>query len=109
MTNYEKIQKASPDHLIDILCAINCDPCEGCICQCGEDLAKRLEVFLRNDYDCNTSNTSISTSNYLDRLKELHLSYASAIKNLDKVPNCDIVETYQAIEFAISLVEQLED
>lgn len=109
MTNYEKIQKASPDHLIEILCGIGCDPCEGCVCGCDDNLRKGIEIYLQRDYDCNTSHVILSNKVCIDRLTVIRDRYANTLKNMSKRPDSDIVETHQAIEYAISLLEKLEE
>lgn len=105
MTNYDKIKKASPDNLIDILCSINCDPCYGCVLGCKLHLRDRIETYLKCDYDCNTSHSVLSPCDVVDRLKPLKLKYLKALKSMSEISCPEVLETYQSLEYAISLIE----
>lgn len=109
MTNYDKIQKASTDKLIDILCNIKCDPCDGCVLGCKPHLRDRIEKYLKCDYDCNTSHSVLSSCDVVDRLKKLKLKYLNTLKSMSEISCCsDVVATYHSLDYAISLLEDLD-
>lgn len=110
MTNYESLQKSSPDIMIENLIAMNCDPCKGCVLQCSDSRRKRLEIFLKEDFDCNTERNIISDSVCIERLWELRNKYFNIIKtskDTHEKHSSIAIETFKALEYAIDLLKDL--
>lgn len=75
MTNYERIQKASPDNLIGILNKGGYNPCKNCACKCATNPIDSLKIYLCSSGECNTTRALFSVDECKQKLGELLDAY----------------------------------
>lgn len=104
MTNYERIQKASPDNLIGILNKGGYNPCKNCVCQCATNPIDRLEIYLRASGECNTTRELFSVDECKRKLEELMDAFVRVVSSNNaksKDTDRDILLTVCALDIAI--------
>lgn len=104
MTNYERIQKASPDNLIGILNKGGYNPCKNCACQCATNPIDSLKIYLRSSGECNTTRALFSVDECKRKLGELLDAFVkvAATKNAKvKETDKDTLLTICALDMAL--------